>query len=111
VVRIGDGVGKTQHLAKSQANARIEPNGGTIIEPKKLSSINPYLRGPNALFLHARNVATSTAVETGKPVEGYIERCLARHEAGGSDSVSERQKVTTESVEPGPKSKGPTKKC
>ena len=27
--------------------------------------------------MHARNIATSTAVETGKPVDEYIARCLS----------------------------------
>ena len=35
--------------------------------------------------MHARNVATSTAVETGKPVDDYIGRCLSRM-AGDDDS-------------------------
>ena len=78
------------------------------MKPKSLSSINPYLRGPDALYLHARNVATSTAVETGKPAEAYIERCLMRHGDGGPDPVPERRETAGES---GANSRGHTKKC
>lgn len=45
---------------------------------KSLSRTNVHLRSSDALFLHARNVATSTAVETGKPVDEYTIRCLSR---------------------------------
>ena len=111
MAKIRTGVGKMQQLAKPEASARIKPNGGTIIKPKSLSSTNRYLRGPNALVLHARNVATSTAVETSKPFETYIERCLLGHEAGGPVFDPARHKLRIKSGEAGPKPKRPSKKC
>jgi hypothetical protein len=48
------------------------------MKSRSLSQSNAHLRGPDAHFLHARNVATSTAVETGKPVDEYLGRCLSR---------------------------------
>ena len=78
------------------------------MNPKSLSRTNPHLRGPDALYLHARNVATSTAVETGKPAEAYIERCLMQHGDGGPGAVPERHETAGES---GANSRSHTKKC
>ena len=47
------------------------------MKSKSLSSVNPYLSGKGALERHARNVASSTAIETGRPIEHYIARIMS----------------------------------
>ena len=45
---------------------------------KSLLQSYTHLRGPDAYFLHACNVAISTAAQTGRPVDEYMTRCLSR---------------------------------
>src|SRR5690554_7071896 len=56
----------------------LDPATLTSMKSRSLSRQNAHLKGPDGRFLHARNVATSTAVETGKPVAAYVSRCMAR---------------------------------
>lgn len=84
----------------------------TCTSPTSLSRTNPYLSGPDARYLHARNVATSTAVETGGSVKAYMARCLdGAGGAVGPGAKSRRQAAARESSEPGRSSRGRSHGC
>jgi len=44
------------------------------MKSKSLSATNPYLKAPNSEHMLARNVTSSTAIETGKSSASYVKR-------------------------------------
>lgn len=42
------------------------------MKSKSLSRMNPFLSGAGAFERHVRNVASSTAIETGRPIAHYM---------------------------------------
>jgi len=53
---------------------------------KTLRQTNPWLTAPGADLRHARNVASATAIETGRPIEYYMDRILHRKDRPVIDS-------------------------
>ena len=49
------------------------------MKAKSLAAKNPYLQSPSADEWFARNVASSTSVETGKPSSLYVSRFRSTH--------------------------------
>ena len=58
--------------------------------PRSLLRTNPWLSAPGADLRHARNVASSTAIETGRPIEHYIHRILKQKNRPGIDLLDIR---------------------
>ena len=50
-----------------------------VMKQKSLADSNPYLRRNDAEEKLAVNLATSTAVETGRPASDYVKRFKSRH--------------------------------
>lgn len=55
---------------------------------KTLATANRYLSRADAPVRLARNLATSTAVETGRPASEYVDRYRSRHGDEFSDENS-----------------------
>lgn len=62
------------------------PHRAVVSSKKSLKQCNPWLSGPGAELRHLRNVASSTAIETGKPIEHYIALALKNPNYHGIDT-------------------------